>query len=167
MSPLLFAAALALSSPTPDASAPSPILKDLPSATAQTPLDAPAKPPLLRDLRGPEDSAQGSVRTWVLPLGAMPPPGSLSRQERDRLAFEGKLCQRKTVQTLGPDHSTLKKLGELPPGLLEHAVNRIVDGCPVREIVSDGGTYYLDVAGPTLERLDPVARVTKPLAGGR
>ena len=168
MSPLLFAAALALSSPAPDASAASPILKDLPSARPQTLLDAPAKAPLLKDLHGPApDPLSRPLQTWVLPLGAMPPPGSLSKLEHDKLAFEGKLCVRPPVKTSGPGNSKVQKLGDLPPGLLEHAVNRLVNGCPVREIVSGGGVYYLDAPTGGLERADPVAYTTKPLAGGR
>lgn len=153
MIPLLFAAAVTLSTPG--------LQKDL-QAPVRNALDPAAPAPLSKDLHGQTgDAAQGSVRTWVLPLGAMPPLASLSQKDRDTLAFSGKLCQNKAVQTLGPDHSALKKLGELPPGLEEHAVNRIVDGCPVREIVSGGSTYYLDVPAPALERLDPVARITK------
>ena len=69
------------------------------------------------------------------------------------------------MKTAGPDHAPLKKLGDLPPGLLEHAVNRLVDGCPVREIVAGGGrTYYLDMAIPTVERVDPAA-YTAPAEG--
>ena len=59
-------------------------------------------------------------------------------------------------------------MGELPPGLLEHAVNRLVDGCPVREIVAGGGrTYYLDIASPTVERVDPAAYAKMAPARGR
>ena len=132
MTPLLFAAALALSAPAPQASAPAPVVKVLRSDTLP-----------------PEIIAK------------------LSPESRRRLAFAGKLCQRRAVQTAGPDHGQLKKLGELPPGLLEHAVNRLVNGCPVREIVYGRRTYYLDTASPAMERIDPVSHVGKPLGRER
>ncbi len=98
-----------------------------------------------------------------MPFASLTPQdiAKLSPRSRQILAFEGKLCVRPATKTLGPDHSTIQKLGELPPGLLEHAVNRLVNGCPVREIVSGGRTYYLDTASPAMERLDPVSHVTK------
>ena len=132
MTPLIFAAALALSSPSPDASPLSPTVKVAPFASL-TPQDIEKLSP--RSLR--------------------------------QLAFAGKLCQKRAVQTAGPDHAPLKKLGDLPPGLLEHAVNCLVNGCPVREIVSGGQTYYLDMASPTMERIDPVSYRARTPAGER
>jgi hypothetical protein len=129
---LLFAAGLALSSPSPGASASAPTVKVLPFASLT-----------------PQEIEKFS------------PPG------RRQLAFAGKLCQKQAVQTAGPDHAPLKKLGELPPGLLEHAIDRVVDGCPVREIVDGGRTYYLDMASPTVERVDPAAHVVMAPAEGR
>jgi hypothetical protein len=66
-------------------------------------------------------------------------------------------CARLANQTVAPDGVPLKKLGELPPALLEHAVWRRVGGCPVREIVFGGQTYYLQGSGPKVVRLDPDA----------
>jgi len=132
MIPLLFAAAVALSSPSPDASASAPTVKILPFASL-TPQDIEKLSPL----------------------------------SRQQLAFAGKLCQKRAVQTAGPDYAPLKKLGDLPPGLLEHAINRLVNGCPVREIMAGGGTYYLDMASPTVERVDPAAHITLAPAEGR
>lgn len=152
MIPLLFAATLATSNPW--------IEKDL-RGPVRNPLDPPAAAPLSRDLRGPApDPLSGPVRTWVLPVDAALPPGAIVSPSNLQL-YSGRLCHQRTVQTLGPDHSALKKLGDLPPGLLEHAVNRLVNGCPVREIVYGGKTYYLDTQNAALERLDPVAHITK------
>ena len=71
---------------------------------------------------------------------------------------QAKDCSQFGLQAVDPGGSGLKKLGDLPPGLLEHAVLRIVQGCPVREIVFAGQTYYLGVSGGQLEPIDPVAR---------
>lgn len=60
-------------------------------------------------------------------------------------------CTRALANALGPDGLPLKKLGELPPAVEEHAVNRIVNGCPVREIVYAGQTYYLEAPVGGLE----------------
>lgn len=122
MIPLLFAAALAVSSPSPDVSAPAPAVKFTPFSSL--------RPDQLEHLS----------------------PGS-----REKLAYAGVFCQKKAVQTAGPSHAPLKKLGDLPPALLEHAVNRLVNGCPVREIFGGGRTYYLDMNTPTVERIDPIA----------
>ncbi len=68
-------------------------------------------------------------------------------------------CARLENQTVAPDGVRIfKKLNELPWGVMEHAVWRTVGGCPVREIVFAGQTYYLASGNPQLERLDPAAR---------
>ena len=65
-----------------------------------------------------------------------------------------RLCALGTVAIIGPDGAPLKKLNELPPGLVEHAVLRVVNGCPVREVVFAGQTYYIGAADPHgVERL--------------
>jgi hypothetical protein len=70
----------------------------------------------------------------------------------------GQACARLDQQTVAPDGVRLfKRLDQLPKGVLEHAVWRTVSGCPVREIVFDGRTYYVTSANPLIERLDPVA----------
>ena len=71
-------------------------------------------------------------------------------------------CAKLAERTVAPDGTPLlRKLGDLPPGLVEHAVMRTVNGCPVREILFAGQTYYLDAPTGGLERIDPVARITK------
>lgn len=71
-------------------------------------------------------------------------------------------CARLDSQTVAPDGVRIfKKLNELPWAVLEHAVWRRVGGCPVREIVYGGQTYYLTSGNPQIERLDPVARTTR------
>jgi hypothetical protein len=116
-----------------------------------------ATPDLQKDLRAPPTGKP--FRSFVLPDGASLPPGAVLTGSPQQL-YAGALCQKKAIQTLGPRYLTpeaLKKLGDLPPGLLEHAVNRLVNGCPVREIVWGGGTYYLDMPVATLDRVDPAA----------
>ena len=56
------------------------------------------------------------------------------------LALEREVAQQGWVK--------LKRLNELPPALLEHAVLRLVDGCPVREVVYRGQVYYVDPTAP-------------------
>jgi hypothetical protein len=66
-----------------------------------------------------------------------------------------KLCAAGAVAIIGPDGLPLTKLNELPPGLVEHAVLRTVNGCPVREVVFAGQTYYIEGADTqTVERLE-------------
>jgi hypothetical protein len=73
-----------------------------------------------------------------------------------------KACARLATQTVAPDGvPLLKRLDQLPWAMLEHAVWRTVGGCPVREIVFGGQTYYMTSASPRIERLDPVARGTQ------
>lgn len=146
---LLFAATLGVPAPG--------LQKDL-TAPAQRLVDAPVSAPISKDLKGPIDGK--SFRSFVLPSGAALPPGAVLTGSPQQL-YAGALCQKKAIQTLGPKVLTpdgLKKLGDLPPGLLEHAVNRLVNGCPVREIVFGGQTYYLDMPVAKLERADPVVR---------
>jgi hypothetical protein len=70
----------------------------------------------------------------------------------------GEACARLGQQAVAPDGVRIfKKLNELPWGVMEHAVWRTVGGCPVREIVFGGQTYYVASASPRVERLDPVA----------
>jgi hypothetical protein len=64
-------------------------------------------------------------------------------------------CSRLDSQTVAPDGVKIfKKLNELPWGVMEHAVWRRVGGCPVREIVFGGETYYLVTGSPRIEPLD-------------
>ena len=60
-------------------------------------------------------------------------------------------CVSGAVTTLGPNGAPIMKLNELPPGVLEHAVWRMVNGCPVREVLFAGQTYYIEGASPQLE----------------
>ena len=65
-------------------------------------------------------------------------------------------CAKLGAQAVAPDGVRMfKRLDQLPNGVMEHAVWRTVGGCPVREIVFQGQTYYLSATDPQLERLDP------------
>jgi hypothetical protein len=71
-------------------------------------------------------------------------------------------CANLSQLTVAPDGTPLlKRLDQLPRGVMEHAVWRTVGGCPVREIVFGGQTYYMASTNPQLERLDPVARPSR------
>jgi hypothetical protein len=60
-------------------------------------------------------------------------------------------CAKLLTQSTAPDGTPFKKLGELPPEVQEHAVWRTVDGCPVREVVWQGQTYYMGASPPKVE----------------
>ena len=68
-------------------------------------------------------------------------------------------CARLLTQTVAPDGTPFKKLNELPPKVEEHAVWRTVGGCPVREVVWNGQTYYVGSNNPVLD--------DRPLTGNR
>jgi hypothetical protein len=68
-------------------------------------------------------------------------------------------CAKLLTQTVAPDGTRIKKLNELPPAIEEHAVWRKVSGCPVREVVWEGQTYYLGSSDPVFD--------TEPLQGNR
>lgn len=60
-------------------------------------------------------------------------------------------CAKLLTQTVAPDGTPFKKLGELPEAVQEHAVWRKVGGCPVREVVWQGQTYYVGSSMPTVQ----------------
>ena len=60
-------------------------------------------------------------------------------------------CASLTTQTVAPNGVPFRKLNELPWGVVEHAVWRKVEGCPVREVVYKGKTYYVQSSMPKLE----------------
>lgn len=68
-------------------------------------------------------------------------------------------CAKLETRTVAPDGTPFRKLNELPPGVIEHAVWRKVEGCPVREVVWRGQTYYVGSAEPTI--------LSGPLQGSR
>jgi hypothetical protein len=60
-------------------------------------------------------------------------------------------CAKLLTQTAAPDGTPFKKLDELPEAVQEHAVWRTVGGCPVREVVWQGQTYYVGSSNPVLD----------------
>ena len=60
-------------------------------------------------------------------------------------------CAKLTTQAVAPDGIPLRKLGDLPGAIMEHAVLRTIAGCPVAEIVYKGQTYYVHGSSPQLE----------------
>jgi hypothetical protein len=71
--------------------------------------------------------------------------------------LKGRDCSEFAVKTAGPNGGKAQKLADLPPGLMEHAVLRSIHGCPVREIMFAGGTYYLGVPDTGIEPVAPAA----------
>ena len=91
-------------------------------------------------------------------LAATDPVRIVPVQTIERGPPTGQACARLAQQTVAPDGVRLfKRLDQLPKGVLEHAVWRTVGGCPVREVVFGGQTYYVTSNAPQVERLDPVA----------
>lgn len=98
-----------------------------------------ASPPALQ----PYQAIDGAVRLVPAPRSPAPfiqPP-------------KVNLCGKLGAQATAPDGVKMfRRLDQLPRGVMEHAVWRTVAGCPVREIVFDGETYYVTSADPKLER---------------
>lgn len=65
-------------------------------------------------------------------------------------------CTRLTEKTAYETGAQFKRLDELPWGLLEHAVLRSVGGCPVREVVYQGRTYWVPGTAPQVNRANPM-----------
>src|SRR5215471_17232953 len=68
-------------------------------------------------------------------------------------------CAKLLTQTAAPDGTPFKKLNELPEAVQEHTVWRTVEGCPVREVVWQGQTYYVGSSNPVVD--------SGPLTGNR
>jgi hypothetical protein len=68
-------------------------------------------------------------------------------------------CSKLLSQTVAPDGTPFKRLDQLPDKIEEHAVWRMVSGCPVREVVWNGQTYYVGSSNPVLD--------SSPLTGAR
>jgi hypothetical protein len=64
-------------------------------------------------------------------------------------------CVRFAGKTAGPGGAPFKRLGDLPPAQLEHAVLRSIGGCPVREIVYPGGVRYVPDGRPAIRPAAP------------
>ncbi len=75
-----------------------------------------------------------------------------------------KACNRQEAQKVSDQRGVaFKRLDELPWAVLEHAVLRSVGGCPVREVVYQGRTYWVEPAAPsTNERITPAIGQTAP-----
>ena len=87
---------------------------------------------------------------FAVALAQSPDVVAVIRQDPQAAATAA--CQRLTQLTVARDGTPFRKLNELPPGLVEHAVLRTVDGCPVREVHYDNQTYYLYPAIGRLEK---------------
>jgi hypothetical protein len=68
-------------------------------------------------------------------------------------------CAKLLSQTVAPDGTPFRRLDQLPDKIEEHAVWRTVSGCPVREVVWQGQTYYVGSSNPVLD--------SSPLTGAR
>jgi hypothetical protein len=105
-------------------------------------------------------AAAAAMSVVIPPGGALPPdahfPDAATLPLLQRNALAAGACAKLDTQTVAPDGVRIfKKLNELPWGVMEHAVWRTVSGCPVREIVFRGETYYLAAGTPRVERLNP------------
>jgi hypothetical protein len=108
----------------------------------------------------PSAASEPSIVVKTTPSFALPGAFATPWLQQDA---NGKLtlCNRSgATKTLGPDGLPLTKLGDLPPAVEEHAIVRMVNGCPVREVVYNGQTYYLDAPLGGLERDLRGSRIT-------
>jgi len=90
---------------------------------------------------------RGAVKDWTLPPQAERTPNLFNPPARCRDAAV------KAVDKNGRPRP--RKLTDLPPGALQLAVDRRIDGCPVLTIVR--GDVVPDPQGPTIMRLEPLA----------
>jgi hypothetical protein len=81
---------------------------------------------------------------------ATPVSPAMQREETAARALQA--CGALALRTTGPNAVRLKRLGDLPPGVLQHAVLRVIDGCPVLEVRWQRQTYYV----PSLPRVHKV-----------
>ncbi len=91
-------------------------------------------------IAGAAVAAHAAVTGFGLPM---------TRQSPLPLPTPAEACAALTAKTSGPGGGVFKRLDELPPGVVEHAVLRSVNGCPVREIRFQGKTYYV---GPSIPK---------------
>ena len=70
------------------------------------------------------------------------------------LPLPAEACAALTTKTVAPDGAPIKRLDQLPPGLIENAVLVSLNGCPVREIRDGGRHYYV---GPSIPKTEPLA----------
>jgi hypothetical protein len=97
--------------------------------------------------------AAADIHVLVLPnaSGVLPNTPALER------ALTAVRCQMTAQKADYEGSAQFKNLDELPWGLIEHAVLRSVDGCPVREVVYQGQTYWVrPAAAGTIERVQPL-----------
>jgi hypothetical protein len=105
-----------------------------------------------------EETAMRAFLAAVLIAGAaLPAVAQISGSPNtNTVAGAARACQaleQKTAQDGAG--AQFRRLDQLPPGLLEHAVLRTIAGCPVREVRYQGRTYYLQPSIPRMEPLGP------------
>ncbi len=126
MIPLIFAAAVALSTPSAD----------------QAAADARAQEAAVR-------AQLDALRSGIL-IG---PVVTANLSDFQRQLRAAQLCKQSATKTLGPDGLALKKLNELPPGAEQHAVLLMLNGCPLLEVVQkDGQVSYYEAPQGGMER---------------
>ncbi len=95
-----------------------------------------------------------AVTTTEPALGARAgPPSSLPNLDRNGIPGSCRTLTQKTADSMG---AKFKRLDELPWGLIEHAVLRSVGGCPVREVVYQGQTFWVEAPQGQLDRANPM-----------
>jgi hypothetical protein len=70
-------------------------------------------------------------------------------------------CAHISQKTVDQHGAKLRRLDQLPWGLIEHAVLRSVGGCPVREVVYQGQVYWVPGTAPRVGRADPSGQLQK------
>ena len=96
-----------------------------------------------------------SPQAAVIDKRGVVPPQLAGRSVTQVVPFTPATCSALMQTTRHIGGVPLMRLDELPPGLLEHAVLRTVGGCPVREVVWNGQTYYVAPTSPAVLDANP------------
>jgi hypothetical protein len=97
-----------------------------------------------------------ALAAFAAPAYAGLDPRILPTNPQAGLLTTPQICARLIQQTADDGRAKFKRLDQLPWGLIEHAVLRSVGGCPVREVVYQGQTYWVQTPQAFVERADPM-----------
>ncbi len=98
------------------------------------------------------------VGVAVAAHAAMAAPGlSMAKLAPQLLPLPAEACAALVSKTSASDGVPFRRLDQLPQGVVEHAVLRSVEGCPVREVSYGGRTYYVGPSIPRRELVKPIA----------
>jgi hypothetical protein len=91
----------------------------------------------------------------VIAGAALPAAAQTQTPNAATVAQATAACKALEQKTAHEGAVQFRRLDQLPPGVLEHAVLRTVAGCPVREVRYRGQTYYVSPSIPKFQTLTP------------